>query len=410
MSSFMGNMIWFTGVIEDIQDPEQLGRVRVRCYGYHTANKEALPTEGLPWATPIMPVTSASASGIGESATGLLAGSWVVGFFRDGETAQDPVILGSIPTRSFEEINTDQNIGFSDPDKKTPRTPGDPDIPKMATVNYDQSQFYIDKKGLQHTEIPLAAKPSLSTIEGSDDIIKFNNSPERVKWNTLTVEENTKPVYPYNHVKEYSAGHLFEVDETEGKERICRTHKTGTHDEYTADGSRTLIVKGDDYKVIFKDEKVYIKGVCNLTIDQDCNTFIKGNYNLEVEKDFNVKVGGSLKRKIKGNKLTEVGGDQNANVAGNEILNVSLDEDITIQGGSLNKVKGGDLTEDITTGHRYAFAERSINSSSKGDTIIKATGDISMNSSSSIFSKASGKIDKEATGQFIINGSQIYLN
>ena len=35
---FMGadGFIWFTGVVEDRDDPEALGRVRVRCLGYHS--------------------------------------------------------------------------------------------------------------------------------------------------------------------------------------------------------------------------------------------------------------------------------------------------------------------------------------------------------------------------------------
>ena len=39
---FMGldGFVWFTGVVEDRYDPDKLGRVRVRCLGYHTENKE----------------------------------------------------------------------------------------------------------------------------------------------------------------------------------------------------------------------------------------------------------------------------------------------------------------------------------------------------------------------------------
>jgi hypothetical protein len=36
---------WFHGVVEDNNDPLKLGRVRVRCFEYHTHNKEDLPTE-----------------------------------------------------------------------------------------------------------------------------------------------------------------------------------------------------------------------------------------------------------------------------------------------------------------------------------------------------------------------------
>ena len=43
--------------------------------------------------------TSASKAGVG-STHALLVGSWVVGFFRDGRSAQDPIIIGSIPTQT----------------------------------------------------------------------------------------------------------------------------------------------------------------------------------------------------------------------------------------------------------------------------------------------------------------------
>ena len=43
-TDFMGRdgFIWFAGVVEDRQDPLKLGRVRVRCLGYHTEDKNAL--------------------------------------------------------------------------------------------------------------------------------------------------------------------------------------------------------------------------------------------------------------------------------------------------------------------------------------------------------------------------------
>ncbi len=55
---------WFTGVIEDISDPMQMGRVRVRCFGYHTEDKSQIETKDLPWAFVVQPVTSAAMGGI----------------------------------------------------------------------------------------------------------------------------------------------------------------------------------------------------------------------------------------------------------------------------------------------------------------------------------------------------------
>lgn len=86
----------FIGVVEDVADPLASGRVRVRCFGFHNRKASEMPTNTLPWALVAAPTTSASNSGIGES-SGLLVGTWVIGFFFDGRAAQYPCVTHSIP-------------------------------------------------------------------------------------------------------------------------------------------------------------------------------------------------------------------------------------------------------------------------------------------------------------------------
>ena len=102
------NFCPFIGQVEDVNDPNQSGRVKVRCVGWHPFNRgeaagsegggnapakdEALPTEDLPWARVGMPTTHAQQARVGGK-HGLLPGCWVMGFFVDGEEAQDPFIL-----------------------------------------------------------------------------------------------------------------------------------------------------------------------------------------------------------------------------------------------------------------------------------------------------------------------------
>lgn len=92
--------IWWIGIVEDRLDPEYMGRCRVRIYGYHTDDKSLLPTEDLPWAIPILPITSASTSGLGISPLGPVTGTWVLGFFLDGADMQQPAFFGTIATNS----------------------------------------------------------------------------------------------------------------------------------------------------------------------------------------------------------------------------------------------------------------------------------------------------------------------
>ncbi len=71
------NFIWWIGVVEDRNDPLKLGRCRVRCVGWHSANKMQLPTNMLPWAVPVIP-TNSSAVYVPKE------GDMILGFFVDG--------------------------------------------------------------------------------------------------------------------------------------------------------------------------------------------------------------------------------------------------------------------------------------------------------------------------------------
>lgn len=92
--SFIGpnGFVWFIGTVEDNNDPLQIGRVKVRCFGYHTDNKNDLSTESLPWAVHIKPTTTGS----DISPTGIEVGTSVFGFFADGVVAQYPIVMGVI--------------------------------------------------------------------------------------------------------------------------------------------------------------------------------------------------------------------------------------------------------------------------------------------------------------------------
>lgn len=96
---FMGKngFFWFFGTVEDNGDPLGLGRCRVRIAGWHHQSPDVLPTEVIPWAYPVTPITNAAVGGVGVSPIGPQPGTRVFGFFMDGETGQQPVMLGTVP-------------------------------------------------------------------------------------------------------------------------------------------------------------------------------------------------------------------------------------------------------------------------------------------------------------------------
>ena len=146
--NFLGldGFVWFYGVVEDRNDPYFIGRVRVRCFGHHTGDKTALPTSDLPWAQVMLPVTSAGISGIGQTPLGLVEGSHVFGFFRDGEARQEPVVMGSLPGYPMEV--GDPTKGFYSPIKASDFTLNDNYWKEEKYSNYPRYQNRSDTNQL----------------------------------------------------------------------------------------------------------------------------------------------------------------------------------------------------------------------------------------------------------------------
>lgn len=108
---------WWVGEVEDISDPSQLGRVRVRILGWYTGHKtkqdyiKEVPTKVLPWATVLLPNDQPGTKSSGTR-TELQPGAWVLGFFLDGDEANMPVVLGNF--RGFQMEDPEQKTTIAD--------------------------------------------------------------------------------------------------------------------------------------------------------------------------------------------------------------------------------------------------------------------------------------------------------
>lgn len=291
----MDGFRWFMGVVEDRQDPAQLGRVRVRAFGLHTENKQAIPTEDLPWATCMHPTTHGINSGVGQSPSFLVEGTWVVGFFLDPEL-QQPVVMGTMPGIPQNLGNIEK--GFNDPNEREdeegvsvyPREAEQSDVDKLA-----RGENTIDKETDQTKDV---------TIANSEDT-----------WNEPDSAYNA--TYPYNRVFKTETGHVKEYDDTEGEERIHEYHKSGSFYEIDKDGNRVTRLVKDNYEIVAGDNYVNIKGDVNLTIDSNCNTHIKGNYEVQVDGNKNEVIKGTLSQTVTGNVTETYSGNQTTKITGN---------------------------------------------------------------------------------------------
>ena len=315
----------FFGIVEDRHDPLKIGRVRVRIHGIHTDNKLKIATPDLPWAQVILPTTSAGLSGMGMQ-HGLVEGSTVFGYFRDGESCQDPVVLGvstGVPQSGYrvDALGNQQtrsvDKGFNDPRRLTLADyDGTPDVanpeqdsrrphgltsaidsqpksPKEITINYDATGSTITEVEATEDMLPwyplYTEESDVSSIARGDSVL---DKKIEIEGHTFP-DSVAEPVYPYNKVYQSESGHVIEVDDTVGKERLSTYHRSGTFQEVHPDGSVVQRIVNDNYQIVSKDDKIYIAGNADLTVE-------KGNVTI------NVNTGNVDMKVLKGNVTSEI--------------------------------------------------------------------------------------------------------
>ena len=349
MITGLGGTPIFYGVVENRIDPLKLGRVQVRIYGLHTDIKigndstgEGIPTEDLPWAMPMQPITSAAMNGIGDAPTGLVEGTNVIGITRDGRFMNDLIILGSVG--GIPNTAPNSEIGFNDPRKSGIVQDNDNTVntyPKDNHLNEPDTHRLARNENIEGT----IHQKKVDSVEA--DIPIANNED--------TIWSEPKPPYaaeyPYNHVKESESGHIEEWDDTNGAERLHKYHRTGTFEEIHPDGSRVTKIVGDDYEICHKGKNLLVKGNVHVTVDGDAKLYVKGNVEEQVDKNVNRIITGNVTETIKGSLTRIVEGDVTENFESDKILTVTGEDTATVQGtknttvtGAINTTASQDVT------------------------------------------------------------------
>lgn len=257
---------WFFGIVEEISDPLELGRVKVRPYNIYSDQEADVSTSDLQWATVIQGVGRSSTDNVGTIPS-LSIGTTVFGFYADGPDAQVPMILG-----------------------------------RLAGTDWDPKL----RRGTFH-DAPWLARPDVKVDTDRDTKLDYDFWKNTMRRTRIPTSRGTlwdepanpyKALYPDNKVERTPSGHVFEVDDTDGHERIHTFHKSGTFKEIHPRGTVVERIEGDRYTIIAEGDNVYVKGTVNLTIDGDCNTYIK--------KNWDIKVGGSVNMDVFGNYNIDV--------------------------------------------------------------------------------------------------------
>ena len=526
MAYFMGKggFVWWQGVVEDRHDPLYLGRCKIRVLGWHSENKTDQPTVGLPWAYPVAPITSASQTGVGTSPLGVVEGTWVVGFYRDGEAGQEPVFfgtLGGIPELDAKGINNDGTFaggqGFLDPRLEggdhghpefpdesgsrnlfynqqlkhvmVPREPAsiihnsNPDPNEDVQINPNTGDKAAETRTLIGSTGPRAPSPPFtvklieqpirstypdtgladSTVSATRNLnylkepttnrlargIRGNTDESDPRTSGIVFEkmQNRKfgqtdipqanggtwsepiipwnSIYPYNHVHQTESGHVIEMDDTPGDERLHWYHRTGTFTEIHSVGIKVDKIVNNYYNIILGSKFTHIEANDFTTIDGSQENFIMGNRADRIGGDYNISVqGGRFKVS---NKLGSINLEAaNMTITADENLTLSANNVIIEKkSASASETTLGD--EKKTVGGKLTHQTGSYSLNAQGSIGMQTGGGMSLNITDSInesifgvlpsmtlgFAKKTtatlGKIGMESTDNLVSGGISLNL-
>lgn len=541
MSGFQFSDLFFEGVVEDVNDPKQRGRIRVRVIGVHPPQKQkssaiGVPTEDLPWMTPVQDITSAAISGVGSAPVGIVPGTMVFGVWRD-PYKQDGRILGTMSGEYKEK--PDPNKGFADPlgfyptrlgsDSSTLSDGGEAgknnmnvvlrddnstiavnpdntnleDIPEDNDPNFTIEKMMRGDEGVMtkwysdHLGYPTIGIGHLLSMEKTKDMTKINawisrdvgrtvtngtitldevsmvfrrdlkkhlnamkihpvigpiyeklnasrkmaltnmclqmgvggvakfkntlkcmdrgdwvnayrnmkeslwasqtkgrasrvskviltgnlesygvmvgSEPKSLRMRSAAFKQNrdisdinpeepftpedtrimfTEPKssydaqYPYNYTRTTRSGHVIEIDDTPGSERLHTKHTSGTFDEIRPDGSRVLKIVGDSYEIVLSDKNLNIKGNINVVIEGNANIYNMGNVSQTIDGDVFQYIRGNVVEHVEGALQSTI--DKTANITVKDDVFVTAEKNASVDVGENASITVAETT-DITS-------------------------------------------------------------
>jgi hypothetical protein len=186
-----------------------------------------------------------------------------------------------------------------------------------------------------------------------------------------------KAEYPYNKVTETESGHIIEIDDTPGSERIHVYHKAGTYIEIDRDGNTVFRRKGSDYQIIDKNGYVSVAGHLNLSVAGSVNLFAGNNANVEII--------GDAKLTVHNDFVLEAGGN----------INISAADTLSMHAANIRLEADNDF--DIQVDATYKHRANVIHSISTKETYIEVGEDFNLtgNAAAAIYFKDDYKVKSD---------------
>lgn len=221
--------------------------------------------------------------------------------------------------------------------------------------------------------------------------------------------------YPFNKVTQTESGHIIEIDDTPGSERLHVYHKSGTYIEIDANGSVVKRTKGSSYEIIDCNGKIAImgkadisvNGACNVFIGNDCNMEVIGDVNLTCHNDITAQAGGRIDLSAKEEINIHSG---NINLEADNIFNILADGVLHVMSGNAVHLTSNTETFFTSSNSINLAANTEIKLLSQENLNIVSVKDVKIQSSEEVHILAAGNFNVDGENAFINSGNATGAN
>ena len=269
----------------------------------------------------------------------------------------------------------------------------------MSEVEFDQ-------------DIPKGEEPPYADLKGQFprkeyiNVASTNLSARGLKENELVIGGSMPDLnldivdmppsdYPLNQVRETITGHVTEVDDTPGRERMLFKHRTGAGIDMRPDGTIIINAKYNTIEITGNDQKIIVRG--------DGDMHYQGNLSLSVDGDMDVNVGGNYNLNVKGARRDNVGESYQLKTVENYETTVIGNKSTFIKGVNTDTYLSDNNI--ITKGNMTTRVEKDINQYAGEDTMITSTSELSISTKNANIA-ATDMVVQSTTG--MIGGDTVF--
>lgn len=324
--------------------------------------------------------TSGSDSGI----LGIIGGILGAGFVAD---LIDSKYANSIAAKSIKEAASFDTNNTENNDKKAVVSKGFSD-PTATFPTKDYSDT-ADTNKLAQGEI--RGTPLQDRIRSR---MRGAKLPNGESWDQP--QSGYKAQYPYNKVTQTESGHIIEIDDTPGAERIHIFHRNGTFIEIDNNGSVVSRTVGSDYKIVDKNGYISIAGKANVSVTGSCNVFVGGDCNLEVVGDAFINSGNDIQVNAAGR--LQLSGGEAIDMRAPKIY-VEADEEFHMTAAVKANIEAKLIN---------VKSDTNINVQSTGATNIKSAGDLNIQTAGVGNIKSTNKMNIQTDGEMNVKTGSEY--